>query len=145
MWGLSWVEFGGDKLWQFWNSFLWWHEFMGVSLLSEVVYMLLFTTLWCYVDICDYYIVVNGHVPPCTWCFILYSVVGFLVLSLSLVFIISWFLIGFQLCSFYNDVFPGCSVESEHLTMVKRPKHVACQYFNKTSLLKKVVIDSCTI
>jgi hypothetical protein len=78
--------------------------------------VLLFTTLCCSVDICDYYIViVNGHMLSCMCTFILYSVVGLLVLSLLLLFIIcvvvldftvSWFLVGFQFCRSYNDVLP---------------------------------------
>jgi hypothetical protein len=96
--------------------------------------VLLFTMLCCSVDTCDYYVVVvNGHMLSCMCSFILYSVVGILVLSLLLLFFISvvvsdftvsWFLVGFQFCCSYNDVFPGCIVGSEHLMMVERPKHV---------------------
>jgi hypothetical protein len=96
--------------------------------------VLFFTTLCCSVDICDSYnAVVNGHMLPCMCSFILYSVVGFLVISLLLLFFISvvvsditvsWFLVGFQFRCSYYDAFPGCTVGSEHLMIVKRPKHV---------------------
>jgi hypothetical protein len=68
------------------------------------------------VDIGDYYVIAaNGQ-------FVLYSVVGFLVLSLLLLFVISmvrlgftasWFLLGFLFCCSSNDILPDCVVESD--------------------------------
>jgi hypothetical protein len=68
---------------------------MGVFLLFVVIYMLLFTTVWCSVDIGDYYVFVNGHVLSCMCRFIFYSVVGLLVLSLLLLFTISVVVLDF--------------------------------------------------
>jgi hypothetical protein len=86
-----------------------------------VIYVLVFTMLRS-ADISDYYIVVvNGHVLSCTCTSISYSVVGFLILSLILLFVISvvvldftvfWFLLGFQFHCSYNDVLPSCIVQS---------------------------------
>jgi hypothetical protein len=78
--------------------------------------MLLFTELRRSVGIGYYYVaLVNGRVLCCMPKFILYSVVGFLILVLLLLFVISivilgfagfWFLLGFQFCCSCNDVCP---------------------------------------